>query len=183
MSFLKAFPREWLVARADQTLLTLAILSHRPGFAANQQAPHVTAAAPHHAAMTTCHKTQEVLLILSGPCITVSAKCQANNLLQSADGPDHACHRAFCVTCQSCMSSHHACVQVTPDQLMTALTTRAIETMGERIVKNLDAAAASVSRDALAKNLYAKLFDWLVAAINRKISAIGKQSHEADTKS
>lgn len=64
-------------------------------------------------------------------------------------------------------------VQVTPDQLMTALTTRAIETMGERIVKRLDAAAASVSRDALAKNLYAKLFDWLVAAINRKISAIG----------
>ncbi|DBB00655.1 hypothetical protein WJX82_006589 [Trebouxia sp. C0006] len=64
-------------------------------------------------------------------------------------------------------------MQVTPDQLMTALTTRAIETMGERIVKNLDAAAASVSRDALAKNLYAKLFDWLVAAINRKISAIG----------
>lgn len=56
---------------------------------------------------------------------------------------------------------------------MTALTTRAIETMGERIVKRLDAAAASVSRDALAKNLYAKLFDWLVAAINRKISAIG----------
>ena len=64
-------------------------------------------------------------------------------------------------------------LQVTPDQLMTALTTRAIETMGERIVKRLDAAAASVSRDALAKNLYAKLFDWLVAAINRKISAIG----------
>lgn len=57
---------------------------------------------------------------------------------------------------------------------MTALTTRAIETMGERIVKRLDAAAASVSRDALAKNLYAKLFDWLVAAINRKISAIGR---------
>ena len=63
---------------------------------------------------------------------------------------------------------------MSPDQLMTALTTRAIETFGERIVKQLDAAAASVSRDALAKNLYAKLFDWLVAAINRKISAIGE---------
>ena len=59
---------------------------------------------------------------------------------------------------------------------MMALTTRAIETMGERIVKNLDAEASSVSRDALAKNLYAKLFDWLVAAINRKISAIGGYS-------
>lgn len=70
-------------------------------------------------------------------------------------------------------AQQHTCVQVTTDQLMTALTTRAIETMGERIVKQLDATAASVSRDALAKNLYAKLFDWLVAAINRKISAIG----------
>lgn len=68
---------------------------------------------------------------------------------------------------------------MTPDQLMTALTTRAIETMGERIVKNLDAEASSVSRDALAKNLYAKLFDWLVAAINRKISAIGTCSSTA----
>ncbi len=81
------------------------------------------------------------------------------------------------------MSCHHVCIQVTPYQLMTALTTRAIETMGERIVKNLDAAAASVSRDALAKNLYAKLFDWLVAAINRKISAIGKPSRETNIKS
>ncbi len=79
--------------------------------------------------------------------------------------------------------SKRSSLQVTPDQLMTALTTRAIETMGERIVKNLDAAAASVSRDALAKNLYAKLFDWLVAAINRKISAIGKPSGEPDTAS
>ncbi len=82
------------------------------------------------------------------------------------------------VTCHNTLItwSHHmtyCLMKVTPDQLMTALTTRAIETMGERIVKNLDAAAASVSRDALAKNLYAKLFDWLVAAINRKISAIG----------
>lgn len=72
----------------------------------------------------------------------------------------------ICIDC-------HPVLQVSPDQLMMALTTRAIETFGERIVKQLDAAAASVSRDALAKNLYAKLFDWLVAAINRKISAIG----------
>jgi len=143
----------------------------------------VTAAAGHHAATTAHNNTKEVLLIVSGLCVTVSAGCCAKVFPQSADGPDHAYHREFCVTCQSCMSSHQSCVQVTPDQLMTALTTRAIETMGERIVKNLDAAAASVSRDALAKNLYAKLFDWLVAAINRKISAIGKHAYEADTKS
>ena len=59
------------------------------------------------------------------------------------------------------------------ETLLNALTSRAIETVGERIVKRLDAAAANASRDALAKNLYARLFDWLVAAINRKISALG----------
>lgn len=57
--------------------------------------------------------------------------------------------------------------------LETALTTRAIETRGERIVKRLDADAASESRDALAKTLYARLFDWLVAATNRKIGTLG----------
>ena len=59
------------------------------------------------------------------------------------------------------------------ETLLNALTSRAIEAVGERIVKRLDAAAANASRDALAKNLYARLFDWLVAAINRKISALG----------
>ena len=57
--------------------------------------------------------------------------------------------------------------------LLSALTTRAIETVGERIVKRLEPREAAASRDALAKNLYARLFDWLVAAINRKISALG----------
>ena len=46
--------------------------------------------------------------------------------------------------------------------------------MGEKIVKHLDIKGAVVSRDSMAKNLYSKLFDWLVAAINRKISALGK---------
>lgn len=60
------------------------------------------------------------------------------------------------------------------EDLLHALTTRAIEAVGETITKRLDASAAAESRDSLAKNLYAKLFDWLVAAINRKISALGK---------
>ena len=57
--------------------------------------------------------------------------------------------------------------------LLTALTTRAIETRGERIVKILDPIAAAESRESLSKSLYSRLFDWLVAAVNRKIGAVG----------
>ncbi|KAL4420012.1 hypothetical protein ABPG75_007110 [Micractinium tetrahymenae] len=60
--------------------------------------------------------------------------------------------------------------------LEAALTTRAIDARGERIVKKLDAVAAAESRDALAKTLYARLFDWLVAAINKKIGSLGSGS-------
>jgi myosin-5 len=63
--------------------------------------------------------------------------------------------------------------------LEAALTTRAIVTRGERIVKRLDAAAAAESRDALAKTLYARLFDWLVSAINRKINSLGSGERAA----
>lgn len=64
-------------------------------------------------------------------------------------------------------------VQVDEAVLHTALTTRAIETVGERIIKALSRDAAIESRDSLAKNIYARMFDWLVAAVNRKISALG----------
>ena len=74
---------------------------------------------------------------------------------------------------QSRLSNSGGFWQVQPQALLTALTTRAITAVGERIVKQLGPGAAAESRDSLAKNLYAKLFDWLVAAINRKISALG----------
>jgi myosin V len=62
---------------------------------------------------------------------------------------------------------------VAPDGLIAALTTRAIETRGERIIKRLGPDDAAESRDALAKALYSRLFDWIVAAVNRKIGALG----------
>ncbi|KAL4419268.1 hypothetical protein ABPG77_004826 [Micractinium sp. CCAP 211/92] len=64
--------------------------------------------------------------------------------------------------------------------LEAALTTRAIDARGERIVKRLDAVAAAESRDALAKTLYARLFDWLVAAINKKIGSLGSGSRSGN---
>ena len=63
--------------------------------------------------------------------------------------------------------------QVAPDALLRALTTRKVSVVTDTILKTENAAAAAESRDALAKTLYANLFDWLVAAINRKIPSYG----------
>lgn len=44
--------------------------------------------------------------------------------------------------------------------LEESLCKRVIATRGESIVKNLDARAAALSRDALARIVYSRLFDW-----------------------
>ena len=44
--------------------------------------------------------------------------------------------------------------------LEESLCKRVMATRGESIVKNLDARAAALSRDALARIVYSRLFDW-----------------------
>ncbi|XP_021307574.1 myosin-6 isoform X1 [Sorghum bicolor] len=53
--------------------------------------------------------------------------------------------------------------------LEESLCKRVMATRGESITKNLDPRAAALSRDALARIVYSRLFDWIVNKINSSI--------------
>ncbi|XP_013411638.1 unconventional myosin-Va-like [Lingula anatina] len=64
------------------------------------------------------------------------------------------------------------------EQTRKWLCNRKITTVGETLITPLDTKKACFSRDALAKHIYAKLFDWIVKMLNITLSiSTGKQTN------
>jgi myosin-5 len=93
--------------------------------------------------------------------ITFSAGNENNNAELANRGAEEALHDCAEV------------LQVDTEQLRNALITRRIITPEGEIDTNLSVETAQSNRDALAKTMYSRLFDWIVSAINASIGATG----------
>jgi myosin-5 len=64
-------------------------------------------------------------------------------------------------------------MDIDKSQMETWLAKRKIVSVKESVTKSMSARDAQFGRDALAKDIYAKLFDFIVKSINRNLASSG----------
>lgn len=66
-------------------------------------------------------------------------------------------------------------LDVDENDLKQWLCTRKIVSMRDVILKPMSVEDANMSRDALAKHIYAELFNWIVLVINKALESTGNR--------
>lgn len=80
------------------------------------------------------------------------------------------------ITNRSHLKSAAKLLEVTEDDLSTALTERVIAAGGNVMQKYHNATQAEYGKDALAKAIYDRLFTWIISHINRAILFRGSKA-------
>jgi myosin-5 len=92
------------------------------------------------------------------------------SFVEDEDGDNAA---AVSCTGKEALETSAKLLGTTPEMLEKSLVTRKIIAGGESITQRLNAVQAADGRDALAKAIYAALFEWLVVQINASFAKVG----------
>lgn len=82
------------------------------------------------------------------------------------------------ITNKSALTNAAKLLNVTEDEMKTALSQRVIATRGDVMMKSHDVSQAEFGRDAFAKAVYDRLFTWIISRINRAITPPGSDSQK-----
>lgn len=82
------------------------------------------------------------------------------------------------ITNKSALTNAAKLLNVTEEEMKTALSQRVIATRGDVMMKSHDVSQAEFGRDAFAKAVYDRLFTWIISRINRAITVPGSESQK-----
>ena len=145
---------------SQSEIVTLENMDDANGFAKTLHAMHIIGLSIDQ--IESVLKCTAAVLHLGNINFKVAEEAVADEAVIAGDG-----------TSSESLSAAAALLGVPIESLRSVLMSRELKSGSETIVKRYTVKDSVESRDSLAKAIYSRVFDWLVAAVNRKIGAVG----------